>query len=286
MFPALALCDWSDLQKARRSLARPFTHPRVTSMQIDMLSSVLTAESDFMTLELSLQANVAQSKPINLKPILMTACANVFTQYMCSTRFGYNDTDFQKTVRLFDEIFWEINQGYAIDFMPWLLPIYRRHMKKLNRWGQVIRGFILKYIIEEHIQSIDMKNLRDFTDALLFHMINENQDQQGKAALTRNQVLYELEDFLGGHSAVGNMLMRAVGELCNNPDVMKQVQEEIQQTTGGQRPVVLEDRPMMPYTESVLLETLRLSSSPIVPHVANQDTTIAGNFLNNSNTTL
>lgn len=117
-------------------------------------------------------------------------------------------------------------------------------------------------------------------------MINENQDQQGKAALTRNQVLYELEDFLGGHSAVGNMLMRAVGELCNNPDVMKQVQEEIQQTTGGQRPVVLEDRPMMPYTESVLLETLRLSSSPIVPHVANQDTTIAGNFLNNSNTTL
>ncbi len=32
----------------------------------------------------------------------------------------------------------------------------------------------------------------------------------------------------------------------------------------------------MPYTESAILETLRLSSSPIVPHVAMQDTSVAG----------
>jgi len=92
-----------------------------------------------------------------------------------------------------------------------------------------------------------------------------------------NHVLYELEDFLGGHSAIGNLLMRAVGELCSNPDVMANIQEEIRRTTGdNSRPVVLEDRPNMPYTESAILETLRLSSSPIVPHVAMQDTSVAG----------
>lgn len=36
----------------------------------------------------------------------------------------------------------------------------------------------------------------------------------------------------------------------------------------------------MPYTEAVILETLRTTSSPIVPHVATQTTKIAGMFLN------
>lgn len=71
--------------------------------------------------------------------------------------------------------------------------------------------------------------------------------------------------------------MRAVGELCSNQDVMTNIQDEIRRTTGdNSRPVVLEDRPHMPYTEAAILETLRLSSSPIVPHVAMQDTSVAG----------
>ena len=75
-----------------------------------------------------------------------------------------------------------------------------------------------------------------------------------------NHVLYELEDFLGGHSAIGNLLMRAVGELCSNPQVMANIQEEIDRTTGGNsRPVTLEDRPNMPYTEAAILETDRKS---------------------------
>lgn len=92
-----------------------------------------------------------------------------------------------------------------------------------------------------------------------------------------NHVLYELEDFLGGHSAIGNLLMRAVGELCSVPDVVANIQDEIRRNTDdNSRPVVLEDRPCMPYTEAAVLETLRLSSSPIVPHVAMQDTSVGG----------
>jgi len=107
---------------------------------------------------------------------------------------------------------------------------------------------------------------------LYLNSTGENANQ-----LDWNHVLYELEDFLGGHSAIGNLLMRAVGELCSNPQVMANIQEEIDRTTGGNsRPVTLEDRPNMPYTEAAILETLRLSSSPIVPHVAMQDTSVAG----------
>nr|QST15038.1 CYP307A1 protein [Diaphanosoma celebensis] len=271
---SLALCDWSDLQKARRSLARHYCHPRMSSMQFETLSNVLTLESSYMAQELSKISDPIHPKPVDLKPVLLSMCANVFTHYMCSSRFAYDHADFQNIVRLFDQIFWDINQGYAVDFLPWLLPAYKGHMQQLTKWGQDIRQFIMHYIIDEHRQTLDKNNQRDFTDALLAHL--EHELDSGVSFLNWNHALYELEDFLGGHSAIGNLLMRAVGELCQNPAVMKNIQDEIQRTTGGERPVVLEDRPLMPYTEAAILETLRLSSSPIVPHVAMQDTCIAG----------
>ena len=243
-----------------------------------------------MVQELSLKtaaAAQAGKKGIDLKPTLLAMCANVFTHYMCSSRFNYDDAAFVNVVRLFDQIFWDINQGYAVDFLPWLLPAYRRHMQQLTSWGADIRSFILKHIIEEHRQSLDKSSLRDFTDALLSHLDDNKDAEEGGAAhaadkerqrqLDWNHVLYELEDFLGGHSAIGNLLMRAVGELCSAPAVMANIQEEIRRVTAdNSRPVVLEDRPNMPYTEAAILETLRLSSSPIVPHVAMQDTSVAG----------
>jgi cytochrome P450 family 307 subfamily A len=135
---------------------------------------------------------------------------------------------------------------------------------------------------------MDVNNPRDFTDVLLSQLGNEkNNGEDVQAAdhndnekqLDWNHVLYELEDFLGGHSAIGNLLMRAVGELCSSPHVMANIQEEIRKVTcDNSRPVVLEDRPSMPYTEATILETLRLSSSPIVPHVAMQNTSVAGKY--------
>ncbi|XP_046449689.1 cytochrome P450 307a1-like [Daphnia pulex] len=283
---SLALCDWSYLQRDRRSIARHWCHPRVDSMQFDTLSRVLTSESDLMVNELSLMTAAAAGKGIDLKTTMMTMCANVFTHYMCSTRFDYNNKEFGKVVRLFDQIFWDINQGYAVDFLPWLMPVYRRHMQQLKSWGTDIRQFIVKTIIDEHRSTMDVNNPRDFTDVLLSQLGNEkNNGEDVQAAdhndnekqLDWNHVLYELEDFLGGHSAIGNLLMRAVGELCSSPHVMANIQEEIRKVTcDNSRPVVLEDRPSMPYTEATILETLRLSSSPIVPHVAMQNTSVAG----------
>ena len=176
---ALALCDWSDLQKARRSLARHYCHPRASSLQFDALSNVLTSESTFMIDEMNrkVNANVGVGGSIDLKPTLLAMCANVFTHYMCSSRFEYDDPAFQKTVRLFDQIFWDINQGYAVDFLPWLLPAYRRHMQQLTDWGSDIRQFILQHIIQEHRESFDKSSIRDFTDALLSHLEDDPQGE-------------------------------------------------------------------------------------------------------------
>jgi cytochrome P450 family 307 subfamily A len=117
---------------------------------------------------------------------------------MCSTRFDYDDKGFKHIVRNFDEIFWEINQGYAVDFLPWLSPFYHLHMQKLESWSGFIREYLMEKVIDAREDKLNTQAEAedDFTDALLRSLKHEEN-------LTKNTIIYMLEDFLGGHSAVG-----------------------------------------------------------------------------------
>jgi cytochrome P450 family 307 subfamily A len=276
---ALALCDWSDLQRKRRSIARSFCSPRGGSSQQEELSRVAVDEMLQLLNVLSHQANapiLKGERPV--KPVILTAIGNMFTQYMCSTRFGYYDEKFNRVVRIFDEIFWDINQGYAVDFLPWLKIFYTRHMHRLNNWATDIRSFILQHIIEPRRASLDLVNgvPRDFTDALLFHL------ESSESKLSWQHIIFELEDFLGGHSAIGNLVMMILANTVSHPNVQAKIQDECdavlsqKSKTNEMDLVSLNDRLNMPYTEAVIWETLRVSSSPIVPHVATCETEIGG----------
>ena len=269
---ALALCDWSSLQKTRRSIARTYCSPRFTSLQYDRVNNVGEEELDSFLAELS---RLPHGQSCDVKPAVLKVCANMFTQYMCSTSFPYDDQDFQKIVRYFDEIFWEINQGYAVDFLPWLLPVYTGHMKKISHWATEIRQFILSRIIDKHRSTLDYNSQpRDFTDALLMHLEEDpNMNWQ--------HIIFELEDFLGGHSAIGNLVMVTLAAVVKHPEVAKRIQNEVDTVTNnGARYPNLFDKAAMPYTEATILETLRTASSPIVPHVASRDTEIDGHQVN------
>jgi len=121
VFSALALCDWSDLQKTRRRIARFYCSPRFASTQFGQLSAVASLE----TTRLLDRIRTHGGSALHVKPLIQATCANMFASYMCSTSFDYDDAGFKEIVQNFDEIFWDINQGYAVDFLPWLLPAYQ-----------------------------------------------------------------------------------------------------------------------------------------------------------------
>nr|KAG5685430.1 hypothetical protein BaRGS_023322 [Batillaria attramentaria] len=66
--------------------------------------------------------------------------------------------------------------------------------------------------------------------------------------------------------------------LLHNPDVTRKVQQEIDDVIGNQRPPRVDDRRKLPYTEAVVMETLRYSSiTPLgLPHLARSDVIIDG----------
>ncbi|XP_065339920.1 cytochrome P450 307a1-like [Cloeon dipterum] len=264
---SLALCDWSELQKTRRKIARFYCSPRLSSLQFQQMSAVAEVETQRLITRISAHGS---ANALHVKPLIQATCANMFTSYMCTTTFSYDDPAFREFVHSYDEIFWDINQGYAVDFLPWLLPIYQGHMKKLRNWAQSIRQFILTRVINAHRERLMLNpEPLDFTDALLQHLENDPD-------LTWQHALFELEDFLGGHSAVGNLIMLVLAAVVSNPEVGKKILAEINEVAPDGRSINLFDRSAMPYTEATILETLRVTSSPIVPHVATEDSSIAG----------
>lgn len=189
---------------------------------------------------------------------------------MCNVRFDPEDADFKKIVDHFDEIFWEINQGYAVDFLPWLAPFYKKHMEKLQNWSHEIRSFILSRIVEQREVNLNTEGPeKDFLDGLLRVLRDD-------PTVDRNTIIFMLEDFLGGHSSVGNLVMLCLAAVVRDPEVGRKIRSEIDSVTKRKRAVGLTDRNNLPYTEATVLECLRYSSSPIVPHVATEPASVAG----------
>uniref|UniRef100_A0A8D8TKG2 Cytochrome P450 307a1 n=2 Tax=Cacopsylla melanoneura TaxID=428564 RepID=A0A8D8TKG2_9HEMI len=266
---SMALCDWSSLQEKRRRIARKYCSPRIISSNYCLMSQISLIETPIL-LKAIHKRILTGNKSVQIKPLLQSAFANMFTQYLCSTRFDYEDKHLQTMVRNFDEIFYEINQGHPVDFLPWLNPFFTGHMNKIAGWANEIRTIMLERIIKEHLETVDYDDHpRDFVDALLQYFKEDNE-------LSWDHIMYDLEDFIGGHAALGNLVMLILIYLMRNPHCIDRVRAEIDSVTGGHRDVCMDDKYRMPYTEALVFETLRICASPIVPHVATEDTSVAG----------
>lgn len=267
----MAFCDWSEIQKTRRETLRAHTFPRAFTTKYDQLNSIIGQEVESLTEYLEMEG--ARSTGIAAKPLILHTCANIFSNYFCSKRFDLGHAEFTKMINNFDKVFYEVNQGYAADFMPFLMPLHQRNMARMSNWSHQIRQFVEGHVIEDRLDSwTEELPENDYVDCLINHVKSDTESK-----MSWDMALFALEDIVGGHSAVGNLLVKVLGYLVSNPEVQRRAQDEIDsvEATNGQT-VGLEHRGSMPYTESIILESIRLITSPIVPHVANQDSSVAG----------
>lgn len=210
-------------------------------------------------------------EPVAFKPLLLHTCANIFLRHFCGKRYDHQNSSFDKMTYYFDRIFYEVNQGYAGDFMPWMLPFYRRHFNDIHKWTKYIRDFTMEMVNERYVTWTPERENCDYIDTLI-ETIHRAEDKE----INLEIAMFSLEDIIGGHAAIANFLMKILAYITTKPEVQMKIREEILAVTEGVRDVALTDRRSMPYTEAVILETMRLISSPIVPHVASQDSSIAG----------
>ncbi|KAJ8939352.1 hypothetical protein NQ318_005713 [Aromia moschata] len=262
---SLAFCDWSDMQKTRRDMLKVHTFPRAFTSNFSSLKGLISAGTR------SIMSEIQPCETTDLKPLILKTCANVFLNHFCSRNFPMEDEMFTEMVENFDEIFYEVNQGYAADFLPFLLPLHRKNLERMSGLTHRIRRFIEEEVIGGRFEDFDVEGEPDdYVESLIKHVKSGESPQ-----LPWETALFALEDIIGGHSAVGNFLVKLFAFLANEPEVQRRIQKEIDEVVGD-REVTIADRSSLPYTEATIFEAIRLIASPIVPRVANQKSSIDG----------
>lgn len=271
---SIALCDWSSKQRTRRELCYPVMHPKHGTAEQTRLSNSVVTELGYLLSELSRCSGTA----IKPRQALLVTTANIFYTFFCSERFSPDDPKFLRIVGLYNEVFHQLFQGFAIDFMPWLKVVQGKQLCLLREKSMEIYRFTLaimdrrENVIADGIGA-QVNHVRDLMDVLLLSL----NDPSTEGQLERVDVAVAIEDLIGGHSVIANLWVWCLYILSDYPDVQRKIREETRAISSSEeRLPSLLDRGRMCYTEATLYEIIRVVNSPIIPHVCSNDTTVQG----------
>ncbi|KAF3626496.1 hypothetical protein BC332_30249 [Capsicum chinense] len=209
---------------------------------------------------------------------LSAKVATLSTDLTCLMVFGkkYMDEDLDK--RGFKAVLQEVvhlavtpNLG---DFFPILGVIDLQGLtRRLKDLSKVFDEFLEK-IIDEHVQSYDQKQSKDFVDILLDIMQSGDTEFQ----FDRIRIKALLFDMLiAATDTSSTSIDWILTELLRHPHVMKKLQKELEKVVGLERMVKESDLENLKYLDMVVKEGMRLHSVvPISQREAREDCVVDG----------
>lgn len=298
---SLALCSWSNTHRDRRKFCKKGIVPCRYSSRNQLLETIISRlvlkfihdleqqEPDKCSMKTGLFQDSAEDNIFNIgdkfhfnatKNDILFLTSDIFMEFLCSGSYSRSDSEYKEFVRGCDFVFWDINQSYLIDFLPYLtsLGLGFGYLKQLKKVTDFLRRFIDGKIFEprrlKHINNLanmpsdNTNELEEGKHDYLDSIIIEHLSKSTSMSLADYRVGFE--DLLAGHAAVANILMRLLGHLALNRDIQDMICDEAKQANVHN----LDYKPSLPIAEASIQEALRLASSPIVPHVAREDTSI------------
>nr|DBA28869.1 TPA: hypothetical protein GDO54_009159 [Pyxicephalus adspersus] len=218
-------------------------------------------------------------KGFNLFQIISNAVSNVICSICFGKRFDYEDEEF-KTLLKFMSRGLEISLNSEIllvNLCSWLYYLPFGAFNELRTIEIDIKAF-LRRIIEEHKDSLDPGNPRDFIDMYLIH-VEEEKKTQAETSFSAEYLFYIIADlFIAGTDTTTNTLLWTILYMCLHPDKQEKVQAEIDAVIGRDRHPSLTDKISMPFTEATIMEVQRMTVVvPLsIPHMASENTVFQG----------
>ncbi|GBP90240.1 Cytochrome P450 18a1 [Eumeta japonica] len=206
---------------------------------------------------------------IDANPLLALGVSNVICGITMSVRFSHGDERFERMNQLIEEgmrLFGEIHYGEYVPLYNYLPGKAQAQVKVMKNRAEMFEFY--QTLIDEHRATLDVDKARDLIDVYLIEI--ERAKVEGRAGelfegrdheLQLKQILGDL--FSAGMETIKSSLLWMMVFMLRNPDVKQRVQEELDSVIGRDRLPTIEDMPNLPYTETTILETLRMSS--IVP---------------------
>jgi len=130
----LALCDWSNIHKNRRAIAHAAVIPRFGTATFQRLSESIESSVGNLLTELNADLSVSGTgSAIMEKDRLLRLCGAIFVEFLLEKKVQINSAAFKEVCDRYDFIFYDINQMYLCDFLPFLQPFTaRKYLKEIG----------------------------------------------------------------------------------------------------------------------------------------------------------
>merc|ERR1719221_356133 len=197
---------------------------------------------------------------------------NVYMRQMCSLRFSNRLTKKYEDVReCLEEIFKRISGGNPADFMP-ILRLFGKPkvLSEMEHYSDRMYGHIRGWL-NEHRQTLDPSNPRDFTDQMLL-----KQKEVGLTDLDIEVIMWDV--MAGGIDTTATTLEWLFYILCDYPETQRKIHEELDRVVGDDRLPTYAEKDNLPYINAVILELMRWKHfAPFgLPHATTNDTECLG----------
>ncbi|XP_010552114.1 PREDICTED: flavonoid 3'-monooxygenase-like [Tarenaya hassleriana] len=225
-----------------------------------------------------LASRARTGSPVKLGEQIFLTLFNVITQMLWGATVSGEERE--KTATEFKELVSEIvgliGRPNISDFFPGLSRF------DLQGLARQMRGVFEQFdqmfdrIIDQRLKT-DGQSKRDGEDFLQFLLKLKNED--GTTSLSMTHVKALLMDLvLGGTGTSSSTIEFAMAELITKPEMMKRVQQELDQVVGKDNIVEESHIPKLPYLLAVIKETLRFHpASPLsVPRQPSETIIVAG----------
>ncbi|KAI8485157.1 cytochrome P450 2 sub U member 1 [Branchiostoma belcheri] len=214
------------------------------------------------------------NKPFNMTKMIQTAVSNIISTMLCGTRYEYDHPGLQRFIANVALNFKFSRLSMLPNHYPWTrwVPGLNTQFNRTLECNQEIRDHIREQL-EEHVNSFDPSNIRDFMDAYLNEIRHQD---EGNSTVNEEQLVQVIRDmFVAGIENIATALRWALLYSVLYPDIQARVQEEIDQVLGRDGIPTMANRKkvssldqtavtMMPFTEATIEEVLRYAT--VAPH--------------------
>ncbi|ESO99585.1 hypothetical protein LOTGIDRAFT_201270 [Lottia gigantea] len=219
--------------------------------------------------------NIIDSKKghaFNPKFIFANGVANIICTIVFGERFEYDDPEFLRMIDMLNYLFKNVGFQVPENFFPIVRMI--RGNSSVIKNDVEIQKFVKKRI-EEHRQTFDPNELRDFIDMYLKVCQDKSEDLKVNET---DMFRITVDLFLAGSETTATSLWWTVLYLINYPDIQNKCYQEIMKLTGGGRNVTLADKPHLVYIWAFLNEVLRIVciTPTTPPRAVSEECTING----------
>ena len=173
-----------------------------------------------------------------------------------------------------------LTPGQAITIFPWLRFFPDTEKFKNLKVGSQQRHDYTHRVFDEHIETFNPEKIRDLTDNLL--LLSQNKEiwkDAGFENVTQEQLEYVVNSiFFAGVETQASAFKWLLLFMLQHPEFQTKVYQEIKLTLGLKHQILPQDKELLPFTNSILLETHRMASvgALSLPHKTTVNTSVHG----------